>query len=358
MTVQHTQPDFTGQHIYVGIDVGKKKWIVCILTEVSEHKVFTQGPQVSILAKYLHRTFPGATYHCVYEAGFCGFWIQKQFQEHHIDCIVVHPADVPTTHREKAFKTDRIDARKLARTLRNGDLEALYVPSRHAQEDRSLVRLRWMIVKDQTRCKNQIKALLSYYGIDLPEEIATSHWSKNFLKYLDSISMEQASGDAVLKLQLAKLLSLRQFLVSITKQIRALAHENRYCQSVSCLISAPGISTLTAMILLTELVDIHRFKTLDDLAAYCGLVPGEHSTGEDEIITGITSRRNPFLRRILIESAWVAVRKDPALILAFNILAKRMPKNCAIVRIARKLLNRIRFVLLHQQPYQPAVMAA
>jgi transposase len=170
--------------------------------------------------------------------------------------------------------------------------------------------------------------------------------------------MERASGDAVLKTQLAKLLSIRQFLVSITKQIRALAQDNRYCQSVAYLISAPGISTLTAMILLTELVDIHRFKTLDDLAAYCGLVPGEHSSGEDEIITGITSRRNPFLRRILIESAWVAARKDPALIMAFNTLAKRMPKNCAIVRIARKLLNRIRFILLHQQPYQPSVMAA
>ena len=133
-----------------------------------------------------------------------------------------------------------------------------------------------MTVKDQTRCKNQIKALLSYYGIDLPQEIVGSHWSKNFLKYLDSIRMERATGDAVLKTQLAKLLSIRQFLVSITKQIRALAQDNRYCRSVAYLISAPGISTLTAMILLTELVDIHRFKTLDDLAAYCGLVPGEH----------------------------------------------------------------------------------
>src|SRR3990172_8015459 len=90
MTLKHTQPDFTGQHIYVGIDVGKKKWIVCIVTQFSEHKVFTQAPQVSILAKYLHRTFSGATYHCVYEAGYCGFWIQKQLQEHHIDCMVVH----------------------------------------------------------------------------------------------------------------------------------------------------------------------------------------------------------------------------------------------------------------------------
>ena len=111
------------------------------------------------------------------------------------------------------------------------------------------------------------------------------------------------------------------------------------------------------MILLTELVDIHRFKGLDHLASYVGLVPGEHSSGETAIITGISMRRNPFLRTVLIESAWVAARKDPALTAAFTDLAKRMPKNKAIVRIARKLLNRIRFVLLHQTEYQYSVTA-
>lgn len=358
MTPKFTQPDFTNQHIYVGIDVGKKKWIVCIMTQLVEHKVFTQHPQTQLLINYLHRNFPGATCHCAYEAGYSGFWIQKQFHNAGIDCLVVHPADVPTTHREKAFKNDRNDARKIARALRNGDLEALYIPSRQAEEDRSLVRLRQMVVKDQTRCKNQIKALLSYYGITIPDELVNAHWSKRYLNYLDSLHMERASGDIVLKTQLARLQTQRQLLASITKQIRALGHEELYCYSVKYLISVPGISTLSAMILLTEIIDIRRFKDLDHLAAYCGLKPGEHSSGENEVTTGITSRRNSFLRWVLIESAWVAIRKDPALLLAFTDLAKHMPKNQAIIRIARKLLNRIRFVLMHQQPYQISVLAA
>jgi transposase len=117
-----------------------------------------------------------------------------------------------------------------------------------------------------------------------------------------------------------------------------------------------GISTLTAMTLLTELIDIHRFGTLDHLANYCGLVPGERSTGEEQTMTGISPRRNAMIRGLLMECAWVAVRKDPALLMAFNTLSTRMPKNKAIVRIARKLLNRIRFVLKNQQPYQACIV--
>jgi len=122
-------------------------------------------------------------------------------------------------------------------------------------------------------------------------------------------------------------------------------------------MTVPGISTLSAMIFLTELGKIDRFERLDKLASYVGIVPGEQSSGEREIITGITCRRNPYLRGLIIESAWVAAKKDPAMIMAFNQLCKRMPRNQAIVRIARKLLNRIRYVLIHQVPYVPAVVS-
>jgi len=99
-----------------------------------------------------------------------------------------------------------------------------------------------------------------------------------------------------------------------------------------------------------------RFRSPDHLASYVGLVPGEDSSSEKEVNTGISHRRNALLRVILIEASWVAVRKDPALLLAFSALARRMPKNRAIIRIARKLLNRIRYVLKHQQPYQPGIV--
>jgi transposase len=356
-TLKVTKPDFSGQHIYIALDVSRKSWKVCILTETYEHKTFTQPPNVEVLVAYLHRMFPGAHYHCVYEAGYCGFWIYEQLKQRLVDCIVANPADVPTKDRERVFKSDGVDTRKLARGLRSGDLDALYVPSRTAQEDRSLVRTRVTFIKKQTRCKNQIKAFLSYYGILIPEEVVSSHWSRRYVAYLEGLSFQQASGTQALKTLLEELRSLRATIARVTKSIRLLSTTQPYEASVKYLVSVPGISTVGAMMLLTELVDIHRFRSLDQLASYAGLVPGEHSSGEQEITTGISRRRNPFLRGVLIECAWVAARKDPALLLAFTNLSKRMPKNDAIIRIAHKLLNRIRYVLLHQQYYQSSIVA-
>lgn len=353
---QSTKLDFSGQHIFVGLDVGKKRWKSSILTERFEHKTFTQPPEVKVLINYLRGNFPGARYHCVYEAGFCGFWIHDELKRQGVDCLVVNPADVPTKHKEQAHKTDRVDARKLARNLRNGELDPIYVPTRTSLEDRSLVRARYHFVQKQTRCKNQIKGLLHFYGITTPPDILEKHWSQRFIRWLQQLTMQRASGNLALKALIEELLSLRRMIAELTRQIRALAVQEPYRRPVARLVTIPGISTLTAMILLTELIDIHRFHTLDHLASYVGLVPSEHSSGDSEIITGISPRRNPLLRALLIECSWVAVRKDPALMMAFNKLTQRMPKNRAIIRIARKLLNRVRYVLKHRQPYQSRVV--
>jgi transposase len=343
--------DFRGQHIYVGMDVHKKSWSVSIHTEHFEHKTFTQPPEVEKLTNYLQRTFPGATYHSVYEAGFSGFWLHDRLTEKGIHCMVVNPADVPTKDKERAGKADRVDCRKLARNLRNGEIKGIYVPPRVKVEDRTLVRTRQSMVRKQTRCKNQITSILFFYGIVIPEE---SRWSRRFISWIESIRMERASGDLALKAHLEELKHLRQIIANLNRAILSLSRTEEYRTDVLLLKSVPGVSTLTAMILLTELSDISRFPSLDKLASYAGLVPDIKSSGETEYTTGITFRRNAALRTLLIESSWVAVRKDSALMLAFNKLSVRMKKTKAIVHIARKLLNRIRFVLKNRQRYVPA----
>ena len=220
-------------------------------------------------------------------------------------------------------------------------------------EDRSLVRTRQSMVRKQTRCKNQITSILFFYGITIPEE---SRWSRQFINWIESIRMEKASGDFALKAHLEELTHLRQIIANLNRAILSLSRTEEYRADVLLLKSVPGISTLTAMILLTELADISRFSSLDKLASYAGLVPDIKSSGETEYSTGITFRRNAALRGLLIESSWVAVRKDPALIMAFNKLSMRMRKTQAIVHIARKLLNRIRFVLKNRQKYVSAVV--
>jgi transposase len=338
------------------MDVHKKSWSISIHTDQFEHKTFSQPPEVGVLVNYLKRNFPGAAYKSVYEAGYCGFWIHDRLQEQGVQCLVVNPADVPTKDKERTGKTNPVDCRKLARSLRNGEIEGIYVPSRLKAEDRSLLRTRHSMVRKQTRCKNQIKAILCFYGIPIPDELVNSHWSKRFINWIESIRMERASGDLALKVHLAELTHIRQAIAELNRAIRALAKTDDYRNNVRILKTVPGVSVLTAMTLLTELYDINRFKTLDKLCSYVGLIPDTYSSGEKDRKTGMTKRSNAQLRVILIESAWTAVRKDPALMLAFNELCKHMTKTNAIVRIARKLLNRIRYVLKNQQEYVPAVI--
>lgn len=357
MRVQHTELPFAGQQIFVGLDVHKNSWNVTIVSEYLTHKTFTQTPDVDQLVSYLHRHFAGAQYHVVYEAGFCGFWIHDALQARGIRCSVIHPADVPTTDKEKRHKTNKVDSHKLARSLRNGELRPLFVPSRRALEDRTLVRTRRSVVIKQTRCKNQIKGLLMFYGITVPDDMTERYWTKRYVAWLSQLRMQSPSGDFSLQMLLRELLQLRTTILDVTRSIRALAKEELYASVVAHLITISGVSVLTAMILLTELVRPERFKNLDSLASFVGLIPGEHSSGDERTMTGITQRKNLYLRWIIVESAWVAVRHDPVLAAAFTLLCRRMPKNKAIIRIARKLLNRIRFVLKNHQPYISPVPA-
>ncbi len=356
MTHEGTKLDFSNQEIHIGLDLALKSWKVNVLVGDLTGKAFSQPPEPKVLARYLRRTYPGGHYHCVYEAGYHGFWIQRELQKEGIDCIVVNPADVPTMDKERRVKTDRVDARKLARSLRNGELQPLYVPSPEALDVRSIVRTRAEFVTKQTRCKNQIKGHLRFFGIQSEDEDdGHRYWSRRYIQWLESVQHERS--DVVLESLLKELLFLRETICSLTRQIRAISRKEQYQEQVECLLSVPGIGMTSAMTILTEVIDINRFRSLDQLSSYFGLVPGEHSSGENQVITGITKRQNRALRGILIECAWIALREDPVLMQAFLKLSGKMSKNRAIIRIAHKLLNRIRFVLKHNQPYRSLSVA-
>jgi transposase len=118
----------------------------------------------------------------------------------------------------------------------------------------------------------------------------------------------------------------------------------------------PGIGEISALLFATEIGDINRFAELDQLCDYVGLVPKVHGSGNKETVLGLTHRGHRELRETLIEASWVAIRLDPAMTMAFNGYAKKMLKTKAIIKIARKLLNRIRFVMKHQVEYTTAVV--
>ncbi|WP_316848625.1 IS110 family transposase [Pedobacter psychrodurus] len=113
---------------------------------------------------------------------------------------------------------------------------------------------------------------------------------------------------------------------------------------------------ITALLFITEIGDINRFRELDDLFSYLGLVPKVYGSGNKEHVLGMTHRAHHQLREKLIEASWTEVRLDPAMKMAFAHYCKGMGKNKAIIKIARKMLNRVRFVMKSQYSYVPAVL--
>jgi len=352
MQSENREKAFENQPLYVGMDVHKNSWRISIRTRAHAGETFVQPPSVDVLTRHLKRHYSGARVTCVYEAGFSGFWIQRALAAHAMNCIVVHPPDIPTSDKERRGKSDKVDARRLSRELSVGSLHGIYVPSAEVEQDRILVRTREQFIGKQTRCKNQIRMRLHQLGVSAPEECADRYWSRRFIAWLEELSSGTDSMAKGLGALVRELHSLREEVGYLTQEIRALARTDRYRHAVELLCSIPGIGSLTAMIVLTEIADIHRFHNADQLASYVGLVPGERSSGESRQETGISKRRNPHLRRVIVESAWIAVEHDPVLLAKFTNLCKTKRKSVAIVAIARRLVNRIMAVLIHDEPYQ------
>ena len=313
--MQKSKLDFSGHNIYAGIDVHKKSWSVHVISDVIEHGAFTQSPDPKKLAGYLKKHFPGAKYHSVYEAGFCGFWIHDALVNEGIHCMVVNAADIPTTNKEKTQKRDKVDCKKLARSLRNNQLKPIYIPSRELQEERMLVRSRYKLIRNRTRCKNRIKSSLNYHGINIHAELDTGKWSKKLKEWMGTIPMQSGFGRAALDLYLQELVGLDNLIKENTLQITLLSKTKKYKKNTELLCTIPGIGLIVAMTLLTELGDINRFKSMDQLNSYIGMVPNVYASGDTEKIGHLTHRGNDILKCQLVESAWMAIKRDPALML-------------------------------------------
>lgn len=341
--------NFSNQHFYIGLDVHKKRWSVTIRNNNLTLKTFSMNPSPQLLIHHLQSHYPHGNYHIVYETGFSGFWIYRRFKQFNIDCIVVNPADIPTAHKEKDRKSDPIDSNKLARELEKGELKPIYIPPIRIQHLRSLSRLYHSIVKNMTRVKNRIKGHLYYNGISLPSH--TSYWSNNFISSLKSIPIDNGPAKDYLLLLIEELQQHRSRLLITLKKIKHYISLYNFNTIINNLLTIPGIGFKSAITLFSEIMDMRRFKNFDNLKSYIGLVPSTHSSGDHNIVKGITKRRNAYLRYVIIESAWVAIRKDPVLLQSYNTLISKMKKQQAIIRIARKLLSRIRFVWLNNHPY-------
>ena len=326
--MQSNKISFKGQKIFIGIDVHAKSWKVAIAPEVGAVKGHSQKPSAKELFDFLKKNYPDGEYQAVYESGFSGFSTYYALKEVGIECMVIHAADVPTTQYEEVMKTDRIDAAKLARSLKAGQLKGNYVPEKQYIDDRSVVRIRRTIQKQLSGYKSRVKHLMK--DVKLMSDTRTS-----------------------LDLLIRQVEVIRGTLLEATRQLRKMSQMERYKRRHDLLRTIPGIGPIVSMCILTEVCDVKRFHNENEFAAYLGLVPTSHSSGEKTVHGEKTFRGNKQLGPMVVEAAWVAISWDAGLGSQYFQYKKRMEPQEAIVRVARKLSNIIFSVLKNEKEYVP-----
>jgi transposase len=284
----------------------------------------------------------------VYEAGYFGYALHDYLIEHGIECMVTPPSLVPGEYGNRV-KTDRRDSRKLALYCAKGFLKSVYVPTVEERSHRQVIRTRRQLVNDRIRKQNQIKSFLTQYGIPFPDILGK--WSKQYIEKLNCIRL----NDRWLKKSFEKLIRAYEFvdgqIEEQTKLLKELAKEERYRERVAILRSIPGIGIISAMEMLLELQDIERFSKADQLAAYVGLTPSQFSSGDRVRMGRITRVGKQQLRALLIEAAWIFVRKDATANETYTRIRARAGSKRAIVAIARRLLLIGRRLLINNKMY-------
>lgn len=347
--------DFSNQEIFVGLDVHSKKWHATIM--VGDVATKYQCPADSkILAAHLQKEYPNANFKAAYEAGCFGFYIKEQLDSLGISTGVINPADIPTSNKDKVGKTDARDSRKIAMSLKNEMLEPIYAPDKENQQARGLLRRRDDLTRKTTCVKNQIKALLKYYGVVIPQELDTARWLIKFTEWLKTLSFETSEGKSHLASYLREFEFLEQEKKSVLNELKETMKKEKYNESYEIIKSIPGFGPIGAMNVVLEVFDIKRFATQDKFSSYIGLAPMERTSGERTHKGRLSWRFNRVLRSTFIEAAWVAIRTDPAMTQYYNDCTKKMTGTRAIIKVARKLANRLRYLWRNKIKYVKSVV--
>lgn len=347
--------DFSGKNLYIGLDAHKKSWQVTILSQEMSLKTFNQPPTPEALFNFLEDSYPGANYYSAYEAGFCGYSHHRKLNELGIHNIVINAADVPKSNKDSHRKTDKSDSRIIAEALRASQLKAIFVFDPDSEEFRGMFRSRLTLAKDIRRIKVRIKSFLLYRTIEIPPEFANKPRNLAYINWLKQIPFKDQKARIQLDLLIDRLLFLKGQRRQLEQQLKDNAR-NRDKELFNLLQTIPGIGPITAIGLMAEIGDISRFKNIKQFASYVGLIPRIKQSGETERIGRITYRHNKYLRPLIIEAAWQAVRADPAMLQYYQDQCLKGNAKKAIIKVARKLLSKIMFVMRNRIKYERGIL--
>src|SRR5262245_51713059 len=287
---------------YVGIDAHKKDLFIAMMIGQQKTPVTWQlanEPQaVRRLVRKLERAAPGPV-SVFYEAGPCGYALQRQATTTRVRCDIVAPALIPRKPGERV-KTNRRDARKLVELGRAGLLTAVQPPTPEDEAVRDLARARDDVREDLQRCRHRLGKLLLRRGL----HYSGRNWTQAHRGWIGSLLWTHAAERVVAEDYLLAIDQAEARLMELDARLGEIAETEPYREPVGWLRCFRGIDTLTAMLILAELHDFRRFGSAPGLMAYLGLVPGEDSSGEKHRRGRITRTGNALVRRLLVEMAW------------------------------------------------------
>jgi len=338
--------NYKDKKVYLGIDVHKKHYSVTALCEGQVVKKDKLPAHPEGLTTYLKKCFPGAEIESAYEAGFCGFHLHRHLESHGIKNHVIHAAGMEVAVGDKV-KTDKRDSLKLGVQLSVGRLEGIFVPSKEREDFRAITRLRDTFLKQRTRFACQLKSLLFLHGM-----IPYDHTQKVSAKWIKAILAEDMAPDIRYAVdQYASLwLHMADKIKEVDRRLMSQAKQDERLEKIYQ--SAPGVGPLAARILANELGDMSQFPNERKVFSYVGLTPSEHSSGEHVRQGHISRQGKSILRRVLVQSAWVAIRNDYGLLQVYERIAQKRGSKKAIVAVARRLIGHIRSCFRTGQLYK------
>ena len=288
---------------YVGLDVHKDTIAVALAEagvrgDVREYgKIANTPAAVKSLAAKLSRV--GSALRFCYEAGPCGYGVQRQLTLAGHECVVVAPSLIPRKPGDR-IKTDRRDAISLAKLHRAGELTAVWVPDPAHEAIRDLVRARLAAVRGLRQARQQVSGFLLRHG----HHYHRPAWTLMHRRWMAGLRFEQAAHHIVLEDCIAAVEVATARRDRLEAHIEAALPDWSLAPVVRALQALRGMALVAAATVIAELGDITRFANPRQLMAYLGLVPSEHSSGAARRQGGITKAGNGAARRMLIEAAW------------------------------------------------------
>ena len=262
------------------------------------HPLASDSATILHFVERLHRQ--GAVT-CCYEAGPCGFELQRALSAHGIPCDVIAPALIPRRAGDR-IKTDRRDASHLAVLYRAGALTPIHIPTDQEEAVRDLLRCREDIRTDLLRARHRLSKFLLRHGRRFTATKST--WSQRHHTWLRAQTWRlpalQQTHQAYLRAVDEAVARLR----AVEAQLQELVTLEPLYTRVQRLRCFRGMDDLTALTIAAELGDAHRFPSARGVMAYVGLIPSEHSSGTKRARGAITKTGNAHLRRVLVEAAW------------------------------------------------------